>query len=131
MCPFRLNHGPRGDANPHGTGANHRSICVDTDIDKQLADKIKAPIGPPVRGLKLKNIIALTKYQDQLQQYTKQHRMREKIESITQGLHDADKIQDKNEREKRITVWVEALEKWDKLFIDLMLASEKKCSKTG
>ena len=112
-------------------GADHRSIWLDLDADMLLGGKVKAPIGPPVRGLKLTNVRVKKMYQDKLQDYIRQHRMREKIEVIAKGLQEADKITKKNEREEGIRRWAEELDKWDKLFTDLMLASERKCNRTG
>ena len=112
-------------------GADHRSLWIDVDVDLLLGGKVKEHVHAPIRGLKLKNIKALKKYQTFLQDYLKQHRMREKLTMISREMSKVHRMRDEEEREKHIQGWAEQLDKWDELFINLMLKSEKKCSKTG
>ena len=110
-------------------GADHRSLWIDIDSRMLLGGEYKAPVGAPTRGLRLKNIKALKQYKLNIVEYCKQHRMREKIQVILKVLLTTEDIDDSILKEATKQQWVKELDKWDKLMADLMLASEKKCSK--
>ena len=112
-------------------GADHRSIWVDIEVDAVLGGVIKDPVGIKPRGLKLQNIKALHKFKERMETYCKQHRMKEKIHTISKGLLDSDKEEDNGKKQTIIQRWATELDKWDQLFTELLLASERKCSKTG
>ena len=112
-------------------GADHRSVWLDLESNLLLKGVHKAPQSPPSRGLKLKNIKALQIFQEQLQEFCRQHRMREKMHRISQSLMETERISDTTEKAQRISVWKDKLEEWDTLMMRLMLAAEKKCSKKG
>ena len=65
-------------------GADHRTIWIDIDAEAVLGGKMKAPVGVPSRGLKLKNVNALKRFKEHLTEYIKQHRMEEKIRRFLQ-----------------------------------------------
>ena len=105
--------------------SDHRTLYIDIDIKEILGGKHKAPTGPPTRILKLRNVKALERFQDQLKEYWKQHRMNEKMECIAKGFIDTTNSKDERQH------WRQQLESWDKLSIELMLASEKGCRRTA
>ena len=55
--------------------ADHQSLWVDLDSTKILGGRYKAPQGAPTRGLKLKNVEAMKKFQVHLVEYCKQYRI--------------------------------------------------------
>ena len=112
-------------------GADHCSLWVDLDAQGVFGGKVNIPQGIPTRGLKLRNIQALKIFKTQLESYVKQHRMMEKISGITLGLKKIDQTQDEVSKAETMQRWINELDKWDELMMCLMLAVERKCSRTG
>ena len=108
--------------------SDHRSLYIDIDTTCVLGGKWKEPRGPPVRGLVLKNIKALSTYKNKLCEYWKQHRMQEKMEAI---IHSLQGISKDHITQSEIESVREKIDKWDTLATELMMASERRCRRTG
>ena len=111
--------------------SDHRTIFIDIKYTHLLQGEWIDPIGPTPRTLRLKNINATTKYIRILKQYFQQHRIREKLVKIANGLESTRNISLKEERMGMINRWAKQLDKLDELRITLMLAAEKRCQRKG